>query len=103
MTHNGLQLSCVRNSNGGLCGFSPYDVEMKKFSPAVGRDNLLNFPTLRLLADASFPKLYSRVIAVHHLQFPPTREPLPNIGYRGAVQPGKGFSSFEFIEELFFL
>src|SRR5262245_199468 len=60
---------------------------MKKLSPAVRRDNLLNFPTLRLLADASFPKPYGRVIAVHHLQFPPTREPLPNIGYRGAADP----------------
>jgi hypothetical protein len=98
MTHNGLQLSCVRNSNGGLCGFSPCDLEMKKFSPAVGRDNLLNFPTLRLLADASFPKLYSRVIAVHHLQFPPTREPLPNIGYRGAANPAATILGFQVVE-----
>src|SRR5262245_7606465 len=72
-------------SSGGLCSSWLCYLEVKKLSPAVRRDNLLNFPTLRMLADASFPKLHSRVIAVHHLQFPPTREPLPNIGYRGAA------------------
>jgi len=60
---------------------------MKELSPAVRRYNFLNFPTLRPLANASFPKLHSRLIAVHHLQFPPTRKPLPNIGYRGTADP----------------
>jgi hypothetical protein len=32
---------------------------MKELSPAVRRYNFLNFPTLRPLANASFPKLHS--------------------------------------------
>jgi len=47
---------------------------MKELSPAVRRYNFLNFPTLRPLANASFPKLHSRVIAVHYLQFPTDQE-----------------------------
>ena len=57
-------------------------LEMKELPPTIRCNNLLNFPTGCLLANASFPKLPRRVIAAHHLEFPLSGKHLPNTGNR---------------------